>query len=74
MNPSTRKSHKKIMLLEVVERLCNVTAELVKIIDAQAVIIEQAEISESVKDELRSMRHQAREEFQSVAAKYGERK
>lgn len=74
MNPSTRKSHKKIMLLEVVERLCNVTAELIKIVDEQAVIIEQAEIADSIKDELRSVREAAREEFENVTAKYGERK
>lgn len=74
MNPSTWKSHKKIMLLEVVERLCNVTTELIEIVDAQAVIIEQAEIADSIKNELRSMREEAREEFQNVAAKYGERK
>lgn len=75
MNPSTRKSHKKIMLLEVVERLCNVTAELVKIVDEQAVIIEQAEIVDSiVKDELRSAREAARKEFENVTAKYCERK
>lgn len=62
------------MLLEVVERLCNVTTALIEIVDAQAVIIEQAEIADSVKNELRSMREEAREEFQNVAAKYGERK
>ena len=63
------------MLLEVVERLCNVTSELVKIVDEQAVIIEQAEIVDSIiKDELRSAREAAHKELESVTAKYSERK
>lgn len=62
------------MLLEVVERLCSVTAEMLDIIDTQAIIIEQSEIADSIKEELQSMRKEAREEFQGVAAKYNERK
>lgn len=62
------------MLLEVVERLCNVTAALIEIVDAQAVIIEQSKIADYVKEELQNMRDEANKEFQSITAKYNDRK
>ncbi len=62
------------MLLEIVERLCNVSASLLEIIDTQATVIEQSKIEEAVKEELKGMREEAREEFQEVYEKYHGRK
>lgn len=57
------------MLLETVERLCKVTCDLTHIINKQATMIEQSNIEESVKKEMREMRESAIAEFDSIKRK-----
>lgn len=57
------------MLLETVERLCRVTSDLTSIINKQAVMIEQSNIEESVKQEMREMRESAITELDCIKRK-----
>lgn len=57
------------MLLETVERLCRVTSDLTSIINKQAVMIEQSNIEESVKQEMREMRESAIAELDCIKRK-----
>ena len=58
------------MLLEVVERLCEVTKLLVKIVDRQAITIEQSNIAAAVKEELEELRDNAKAELSQALEKY----
>lgn len=58
------------MLLEVVDRLCEVTVTLLDIIDQQAIAIEQSKIDIAVKKEFEELRENAKAECVEVIEKY----
>lgn len=51
---------------EVVDRLCSVTAMLADIVREQAAIIEQADVPDSVKEELKQKRNAAELELDRI--------
>ena len=57
------------MLLETVDRLCRITSDLTDIIKKQAIVIEQSNIEEEVKKELREMRESAIAELDCIKRK-----
>lgn len=54
---------------EIIDRLCSVTSILSDIVQKQAEIVEQADISEKVKSELREMRKHADDELELIEYK-----
>jgi hypothetical protein len=51
---------------EIIDRLCAVTSALSDIVRKQAEIVEQADVSEKVKQELRDMRKRADDELDLI--------
>jgi hypothetical protein len=51
---------------EIIDRLCAVTSVLSDIVRKQAEIVEQADVSEKVKQELRGMRKRADDELDLI--------
>lgn len=49
---------------EIIDRLCGVTTQLSDIVRKQAEIIEQSDIADEVKEELRAMRKEADENLE----------
>ena len=54
------------MLLETVDQLCRITSDLTDIINKQAIVIEQSNIEEEVKKELREMRSSTKQKYDQI--------